>query len=200
MDGRRHRTGGAHSRIHVDQGVRSPFQRAVPRRQDLPVSGDIVGGGRASRMGHPQPQEKGRPLLRPLREGVGAETIVGQTAAHIPGAYLHDQRVPQGRTHRATMPARVDWQMLGAMHRENRAQGAPAHVRAAGRRDDRSARQELHRPADAGHEGRQRRTRIREGCAAARRNPDAADRHAAERGRVRSGRGRRRVRHGIRRA
>ena len=71
VDGRRHRVRGAAARVHLDQGVRSAVQRAVPRRQVVPVPRDHARRRGSARDRHAQPQAQGREVLRPVHEGVG---------------------------------------------------------------------------------------------------------------------------------
>ena len=94
-----HRGRGAPARVLLDQGVRPPVQRPVPRRQELSLPRGDDGRGVPARPGHARPQEEGRALLRSLRPRVGDPRHRRPAAAGLPRPYLLRRRLQERRAH-----------------------------------------------------------------------------------------------------
>ncbi len=129
LDRRQHRGRGAAARVLLDQGVRPPLQRQVPRRQVLPLArghrrrGVPAGDGRARR------QAQGHPLLRPLQPRLGDPRDRRRAAARLPDALVQQRCLQAVVADRAALPARLHRQVLGALRRRGERRGAPADRR-----------------------------------------------------------------------
>ena len=168
VDGGQHRGRGAPAGVLLDQGVRPALQRQVPRRQVLPVAGGHgrrrvpAGDGRARR------QAQGHPLLRALQPRLGDPRDRRHPAAGLPDALVQQRGLQALGADRASLPARLHRQVLGAVRRHGQRRRAPRDrrrlLRLHGRADP--AVRPAHREGDV---RRLRRDGLRARGAAARR-------------------------------
>lgn len=194
MDGGVHGGGGAAAGVLLDQGVRPPLQRQVPRRQELPLSRGHDERGVPARAGDARSQEEGRALLRPLRARVGDPRHRRPAAARLPRAHLLRRGVQERSPHRPPLPARLHRQVLGALRGADLRRGPPGTGRGVLRLHDRP-HGHLHPPSGGADGGGGRGHGVRAGRPAARRHRGPEEGHGEERGRARR-RDRRRPRRG----
>ena len=123
-----HRGRGAAAGVLLDQGVRPPVQREVPRRQELPVPGGDAERGVPAAAGDARAEEEGRALLRAVRARLGDPRDARPAAAGLPGAHLLRRRVQAGRADRPALPARLHRQVLGPLRRPGRPARSTARI------------------------------------------------------------------------
>ena len=83
-----HRGRGAAARVLLDQGVRPPVQRALPRRQVVPVPRRDAGRGVPAADGDAGREAQGRTVLRPVLPRLGDPGDAGPAAAGVPGPHV----------------------------------------------------------------------------------------------------------------
>ena len=153
VDRGQHGVRGAPTRVHLDQGIQPAVQCAVPRRQDLPVPRDHHGRRRAAGVHHPQPQDQGRTLLRPVHEGVGDPGNPRPDAQGVPDAQLLGCDLPPGAANRPAVPARGHRSLLRTLrrtHQQGRPQGDRPGLRVVHGGKRLAVHPHRHRPDEAG--------------------------------------------------
>ena len=191
LDGREDRGRGAAAGVLLDQGVRPPVQRQVPRRQELPLPRGHHGRGVPAGHGDARREKEGHQVLRPVQPRLGDPRHGGHPAARLPRPHLLQGRLQAGRADRPPVPARLHRQVLRALREAHLGRGPPAARRGLLRlhvRPDRALHQEAHRR----DEGSRRRGGVRAG------RPAQGRRQGPGAGAGEAGRGARR-RHRLRR-
>ena len=93
VDHRRHRGGRADVGVQPHPAPPAALQRALPRRQELPVPVRHAGGRVAPGDGRPRCQAQGEPLFRPVRTRLRHPRDPRPAAAHVPDPHLLGQQV-----------------------------------------------------------------------------------------------------------
>ena len=162
VDGRAHRGRGAPAGVLLDQGVRPPLQRQVPRRQVLPLAG---GHGRRrvpAGDGGPRGQAQGHQVLRPLQPRLGHPRDRRPAVAGVPDALVQQRRLQAVRPDRPAVPAGLHRQVLGAVRGQHQRRRPPRDRRRLLRLHRRQHRR-LHQAGAQRDVRRVRRPRLREG-------------------------------------
>ena len=188
LDRRQHRGGGPPARVLLDQGVRSPVQRQVPGRQELPVPRGHHERGVSPGHGDAGRQAQGHPVLRALLARLGDPGHGGHPAPGVPGPDLLGRGVQAGRADRPALPARLHRQMLGPVRGPGERGRAPQAGRGFLRLHGRADRA-VH-PPDRGGDAAGRRGRGVRARRAAPRRPARAGAGAGKAGRGAGGRDR----------
>src|SRR3984885_2744800 len=97
LDGREDRGRGAATGVLLDQGVRPPVQREVPRRQELPLPRGHHGRGVPAGHGDARREKKGHQVLRPVQPRLGDPRHGGHLAARLsrPRSVTMDEEFPR---------------------------------------------------------------------------------------------------------
>ena len=125
LDGRQHRGRGAAAGVLLDQGVRPPLQRQVPRRQVLSLARGDPQRGVPAGDGRPRRQEARSPLLRALLPRLGDPRDRRPAAAGVPDALVQQRGVQALGPDRPALPARLHRQVRGTLRRAGVRRGAP---------------------------------------------------------------------------
>ena len=201
MDPGPQRRRGPHARVQPHQAAQAPFQRALARRQELPVPGAHDGGGVAPGYRAPGPAQHPHhaPLLRALRPRLRHPRDVGPATAHLPGAQLQRHQVrppPAPGPAVPALPHRALCRAVRRLHRARPVLGPSGGVRHVPRRRHRS-----HPGAARGADARGgRQPRVRTGGPAAGPHRLCAQGHREAADGERAARGPRLLRHRRRRA
>ena len=185
-----HRGRGAPAGVLLDQGVRPPVQRPLPRRQELSLPRRHHERGLPAGHGHARRQAARGSLLRPVLARLGDPGDRRRAAAGVPGPHLLGRGVQAGRPDRAALPARLHRQVLGAVRGPGQRGRAPAAGRGVLRLHGRPDRPVHPPPGSRDARGRPGRG-VRAGRPPARRHQGApagageADRGAGRRHRLR---------------
>ena len=141
VDRRRLRGRGAPPRVHADPAPPSALQRALPRRQVVPVPGAHHLRGGAAGPGAARQGREGRPAVRPVRPRVRDPRDPGPAAAHLPGAHVLAGHLRPGRPDGQAVPAVPHRPLRRTVRRQGLARRAPRTrrpARAVPRRRDRA--------------------------------------------------------------